>query len=192
MSRSNLSNRRIGLRWAAAAAAALIAGMLWGEAAQAEALSDKKCVALRDGLERQIGITPAFDMWRDRVDLPPLGKREVCKLGFRSTGIIFESPERTGFEAAVASMRAALEAEGWIETPAQSPFAHAEPLLTRFAVAKGKDVCLVKVALDEAFVLGRPVVKEKPTEARLKSLSPSERIYTIELSCVSPSSLRVQ
>ncbi|MCI4665289.1 MAG: hypothetical protein MRY74_11265 [Neomegalonema sp.] len=155
-------------------------------AAKAGPLPERECADLRDGLEKLIEITPAFEMWTDIVDMPPLGKRKACRLKFRGTGVIFERAGRRGFDAAVQTIRKALATQGWLEGPAQSLFAADGPLGTRFGVSKLSNVCVVSVSLDEARALGAPVPESPVSEGRLLGLNAAKRIYTIELACITP------
>ncbi len=181
--------RRVQARTLRRITALAIAALAAVVAAKAEArpLPETRCIALRNGLERVIQITPAFEMWREEIDLPPLGRQEVCRLSFRGTGVIFERPDRRGFIAAVEAVRHALTVNGWVETPAQSPFAADGPLATRFAVTKARNICVVEVSLRQAARrLGAP---DQPiAEWRIMAMPAVQRLYTIRLDCVAPES----
>lgn len=179
--------RFLKLRAALAAAFVLAAMMMAGGGAEARALPEQQCMALRDGLEREIGVTPAFQMWVEEMDVAPIGVQEACRLSFRTTGVIFETAERRGFTAAIDAIRGALAANEWFETPAQSPFAADGPLSTRFAVTKDRAVCVVEVSLSAApRRLG--VAAEAVAEWRLMAMRPIRRLYSIRLACVAPES----
>lgn len=171
------------LRAFALACVALVA-IAGAGAARAEPLAERRCVALRDSLEASIGITPAFEMWEaDDADLRPLSETASCRLFFRSTGVIFETEGRRGFAAAAESIRAALLSEGWAEGEEQLPFAGDAPMATRFAVARGSDLCVVNVSLqatkDRVERSGAP-----RSTGEVMRIPLYQRLYTVQLDCI--------
>lgn len=190
MARRSLTATGWTAAWRRIAAATCAIGLAmtgFAPTAQAKPLEEERCLELRDALEEAFDIRPAFRLWTESLDLAPLGDREVCRLSFRAPGVLFERPDRRGFDAAIATMRGALALNGWIETPAQSPFAQDAPLATRFAVTEDRNLCVVDVSLRAAAErLGQP--EQVLPEWRLLAMPPVRRIYSFRLACVAPES----
>lgn len=149
---------------------------------ETQPLREDACYGLRGALEKALDLTPAF-LTTPQADAPygAFGITRACRLQLNMTAILFETADRTGFEAAVDAMRAAMTAAGWGPSDATRTIAADGPMGTVFGLAKGQAICVVEVSL----TLPEDTPRDPETNApRLMAVSPADRRYRLSAACV--------